>query len=268
MKNLRRKIRANIFHYPKDIPRPSLQAKPQVSAFWWDNVLNFGDLLTPDIISHFGCSALKSNTADTSIAGVGSILGKLNPDFSGVVFGSGLLLPKETRFERANYLSVRGELTKKYLGLDPSTLTGDLGLLAGRLYQAGEKKYSIGFVPHYVDYEHAYFNNIKQLYGPNVCLIDVQNYPARVAYQISQCNLIISSSLHGLIFADAMNIPNIRITIGEGLLGGDFKFFDYNSSIDKEQHAHLIKSLDHKLDVDKICVAVNEHKLREKVDTL
>lgn len=45
------------------------------------------------------------------------------------------------------------------------------------------------------------------------------------------CKYIISSSLHGLICADSICIPNRWIKLSE-LLGSDFKFHDYYSVFD------------------------------------
>ena len=42
-----------------------------------------------------------------------------------------------------------------------------------------------------------------------------------------------SSSLHGLIAADAYGIPNARINLTGRLVGGDFKFEDYALSVNR-----------------------------------
>jgi hypothetical protein len=54
--------------------------------------------------------------------------------------------------------------------------------------------------------------------------------PKEVISQIAQCNSILSSSLHGLITADSLRIPNIRIEISTAIRGGDWKFNDYYSA--------------------------------------
>ena len=39
-----------------------------------------------------------------------------------------------------------------------------------------------------------------------------------------------SSAMHGLIAADAMGIPNVRLVLSDRILGGDYKFTDYYSA--------------------------------------
>ena len=52
-----------------------------------------------------------------------------------------------------------------------------------------------------------------------------------VCRDISGCERILSSSLHGLIIADSFSIPNRRIGFYNNLKGGDFKFEDYASAL-------------------------------------
>jgi hypothetical protein len=40
---------------------------------------------------------------------------------------------------------------------------------------------------------------------------------------------VISSSLHGLIVADSLGIPNVWLRLSPDVLGGDYKFKDYYS---------------------------------------
>jgi len=57
--------------------------------------------------------------------------------------------------------------------------------------------------------------------------------------QLKECEMIISSSLHGLIAADAYGIPNHRVKISKLLLGGDFKYLDHYSSVKREHYEPL-----------------------------
>ena len=63
--------------------------------------------------------------------------------------------------------------------------------------------------------------------------------------ELVSCEMIFSSSLHGLIIADAYNIPNRRVIFGNKLIGGDFKFNDYEESkkaIDLEELIKVFKN--------------------------
>ena len=73
-------------------------------------------------------------------------------------------------------------------------------------------------------------------YKNDVLLISFQNYGnwQNVIDQIRSCEYIISSSLHGLIVSDAYNIPNVWIKVSEKVIGGEFKFKDYFSGVNRE----------------------------------
>jgi hypothetical protein len=46
---------------------------------------------------------------------------------------------------------------------------------------------------------------------------------------IHSCDFILSSSMHGLIVADAFSVPNRRVRLSAGIIS-DFKFVDYYSA--------------------------------------
>ena len=58
---------------------------------------------------------------------------------------------------------------------------------------------------------------------------------------VKSCDLIVSSSLHGLICADAYGVPNEWIQLSDDLIGGNFKFRDHMLSLganDPERGSH------------------------------
>ena len=67
-------------------------------------------------------------------------------------------------------------------------------------------------------------------------IIDLAHYEkwTDVIDQICSCEIIASSSLHGLIVPDAYNIPNCWITLSGKISGGLFKFYDYFSSVNRK----------------------------------
>ena len=62
-------------------------------------------------------------------------------------------------------------------------------------------------------------------------IADLTQDPIKILKQISASERVISSSLHGLICADSLGVENIRLNLGSGLKGGNFKFDDYDTSI-------------------------------------
>ena len=49
--------------------------------------------------------------------------------------------------------------------------------------------------------------------------------------QITSCEFIISSSLHGLIVSDAYGVPNVWAEFSDNIWGNGFKYRDYYASI-------------------------------------
>ena len=64
----------------------------------------------------------------------------------------------------------------------------------------------------------------------NVLVIDVQRQPIEVIADVDKCEYILSSSLHGVIAADSLGIPNAWILLSDKVLGSGFKFYDYASA--------------------------------------
>src|SRR5699024_6623502 len=107
---------------------------------------------------------------------------------------------------------------------------GDPGILAPLLVDGPVKKrYSLGVIPHYHDVSSPVIEQLRVL-GPGVRVIDVAWTPQEVAREIAACDAVISSSLHGLIFSDALGVPNAHIRLGDKLKGGLYKFHDYYSA--------------------------------------
>lgn len=62
---------------------------------------------------------------------------------------------------------------------------------------------------------------------PAILVIDVSNPWTEVVDAIRSSDVVLSSSLHGLIVAEAYGIPASWIRISDRLQGGSFKFNDY-----------------------------------------
>lgn len=135
--------------------------------------------------------------------------------------------------------AVRGPLTRDELlkrGIECPEIYGDPALLYPMIYNPKiEKKYKWGIIPHYIEFESDkdidILKNLEQL---GFKIIDISSGEEEFINQVLEVENVISSSLHGLIIADAYGIPNARVNISNKLIGGDFKFKDYCMSVGRE----------------------------------
>jgi pyruvyltransferase len=107
---------------------------------------------------------------------------------------------------------------------------GDPGILASELVGAQEAQFDWGLVPWGQDGSLAakYSALIpKQL---AVTVIHAENDPLTALRQLAACRKIITSSLHGMVVADAFGIP--RQVEFCSRMRSDFKFRDYSASIE------------------------------------
>lgn len=206
-----------------------------MKVYYWKGKLNFGDLLTPLLLKKFCKLNSEWATADKAdLVMVGSILEHLPEGFKGIIAGTGKLhYHTKLKFPNAKILGVRGRFTANSLGLKGDYILGDAGLLANELVPLEDKIYNLGIVPHWSDTELEKDSRFTK-YNPKI--IRVSDDPLKVISEIGKCHKIVSSSLHGIITADAFNIPR-RIEIAPSMTkypdreGGLYKWRDYQSSL-------------------------------------
>lgn len=196
-------------------------------AFWWIGRPNFGDALAPLLLERFaGVRVSWSPPELAEVAVIGSIATMLPRQFSGTLLGIGLARDVPIDLSRATVRALRGPLTARAAGVDEVAL-GDPGLLAPLLLeQRPLVRHRLGVVPHWQD------RSLASRF-PEARLIDVAAPPLDVARAIASCARIVSSSLHGLIVADALGIPRRWETFPR-VQGGGFKFADYAASLGAE----------------------------------
>lgn len=203
---------------------------------YWCDCANFGDQITPLLLSYYNFTPLLSPPKHARFVSTGSILEHLPDNFSGIILGPGFILDSTRKaFPKAKIVGVRGQLTKNHLGLknNKNVILGDPGLLASNVLPLREnKQYELGIVPHYIDKGNESIQKIYHACHPHINIIDVeQRDPLMVFKEIDKCQHILSSSLHGLIVADSLGVPNAWF-YSPGLEGDTFKFEDYYSSLD------------------------------------
>lgn len=207
-------------------------------VWYYSGFKNFGDLLTLYILNEYGrpkgikfiqCKSKK----DADVIGIGSILHAIPKEFKGHVWTTGSLRANSALDQKnITWWGVRGKLTSALY--NNKVVTGDGALLLSRLEKHTSpviKKYKIGLIPHYVDY-----NVVQSLFGKrkDITILNVTDDPHIFIRKLRQCKCIFSSSLHGLIAADAFNIPNrqFRVRTSHRINGGMFKYRDYYSAFD------------------------------------
>jgi len=251
-----RRLRLFSFDMQLNVNRHMLSGRKNAIKAYQVRFTNFGDMLTPLLLKYYGIIAVPSVPKDAELFCTGSILEKVDKNFSGFILGSGLLRDQALEFERAKILAVRGELTRERINAPKSTALGDPGILVDRLLRfRQQKKYKIGFVPHYEDKNDQRLIEIHRKNPDQTIVIDVQMEPAWVIRKIDQCEFILSSSLHGLITADSLGIPSCWIKLSDKLIGGDFKFLDYATSTDRHMEPVCLEGTE---SVDKLVLATHE----------
>lgn len=217
-----------------------------MNVFYWKAKKNFGDQLTTLLLRKFcRINTQWSEAKDADLVGVGSIIELLPPHFTGIVMGTGKLHEKTVvKLPNAKILALRGPLTAK--GVRGNFVLADPGLLADELVTLEDKKYDLGIVPHWSDNELEH-NKTFAKFKPKI--IRVGDDPLEVIREIGQCRKIVSSSLHGIILADAFGIPR-RIEMAPRMIshphqeGGLFKWQDYSASLGEELEIGVTKEID------------------------
>jgi hypothetical protein len=223
--------------------------RKQVRIFRWrDPDLthgNFGDEITAPLLERlFDVDALPSRMREAQLIGAGSILDAwfhlrghrrfveslaFHRSTDLHIWGSGFILPDSEADwpQQLHYHAVRGALTSQRIGRQVPI--GDPGILASLIVEKlPPKQHSVGLVPHYIDVDRL---RATMALPDNWILIDPRNPVDAVLSAIASCELIVSSSLHGLIVADSFGIPCVWARTVEPLYGSSgFKFADYASA--------------------------------------
>lgn len=220
--------------------------KELIPLFWWDESKNFGDWIGPYLVSKLTSKAVfntkKFPVINNNFFSVGSILEHLPINSNNLhIWGSGLIQPVShsknllktlKTLKNLNIHAVRGELThyelSQHLKISIPQVYGDPAILMPEFYipSSLQKQYKISICPHTTQRE--LFKNFDK----NFHIIDVEQNINDVVDEICQSEICISASLHGLIIAQAYNIPWVWIDISDKkLYGQHFKFYDFFSTL-------------------------------------
>lgn len=200
--------------------------------FWWKDIDNCGDYF-----SYWLCSKLYGDIEYSEypeLISTGSILDRIDLINTGTkIWGSGFHNADDSvRFiNKDNVYALRGKLSYNKLFSEDKPkreiALGDTGLLASKFFDSSNttKKYKIGIVCHFTDYK-----DMVSLYGDKYRVINMKSTDVEVTLkEINECEFILSSSLHGIIFAHSFGIPAVHLENKPLYSRDNFKFKDYYS---------------------------------------
>lgn len=217
----------------------------KIHVYWWalkaqGEIDNYGDILAPFLAEKLsGKKVVKVSHPMQRwykwfikhYVTVGSIICAASKN--SIVWGSGII-KKNENVRAAKFVAVRGPRTRKRLlelGYQVPEVYGDPALLLPRfISNVAEKKYDLGIIPHYVDYDSVVeqFKSNSKVKVVNLMTNDI----VRTTQEILACKQIISSSLHGVIVSHAYEIPALWVKFSNKLAGDNVKFYDYFESLD------------------------------------
>lgn len=231
-----------------------------LSVYWWryeyPSKLNFGDELTPLLINRiFNLPTQWAEPSQCDLIGAGSIIeaaGELSKGHRIRVWGSGFIKDGEpNQWDNLEFFAVRGTSTRRRVGSGDIAL-GDPGILSSLAFpeiNSKTKRHKIGLVAHYADADSPLVREIEET--PGAIIINPLWPVERVFRTIASCDIILSSSLHGLIVADSFSVPNYWTPLSNKLTGGNYKFNDYYSAFGGTANPLQVKSVT-SLDVDSL----------------
>ena len=202
---------------------------------------NIGDLINPIIVSAVtGEQTVRANSDAPHLLAIGSGMAETTPQ--SCVWGTGVMhpdigigSPKASRLH-----AVRGKLSHAALRQAAIAIgdvpLGDPGFLAPAIFgvrRSSVPKHRLGVVPHYVDRANQFFRCL--LSDPDVVDLNVHKEPEAFLRQMADCGAVISSSLHGLILAEALGIPNLWVKARDEIPGGAFEFDDWFTTTARPQ---------------------------------
>lgn len=232
IRSLKEEIKAKLFQL---IFRDSIRQN-RINLIYWKrkHTNNVGDLLSLVVyrymLDYFHLKPGAKTKKTIRLLGVGSIIHTIKED--AVIWGSGVkCIDSMKDFDRNLKLDircVRGPETRGVimsLGFDCPSVYGDPALLLPLFYKprlkAGRDKVIV--IPHFTK------ENEFTVLPPDCELLStITNDWRRFIDKICAAKFVISSSLHGIIIAEAYGIPAILLDKGDP--AGMFKYDDYYRS--------------------------------------
>ena len=236
-----------------------------IKLYYWNKNFNgkynVGDIFSKYIVEKLsGKKVIYCSKDDPDkLCAIGSIISSKTLQSGGTFWGSGALVESINFFNsNLNITAVRGPLTRNMLintGYKCPDIYGDPALILPEFYTLPPNKtkkiYKLGIVCHW-----RHLNKLN--YDNDILFIDILREETKITEfidDICSCEKIISSSLHGIIIANAYGIPAKWFIIDNLPLEGSpyKKFYDYFISVNMPIQQPLI--------LDENCFITNKIKL-------
>ncbi|MBC8868113.1 MAG: polysaccharide pyruvyl transferase family protein [Planctomycetes bacterium] len=215
-----------------------------LKLYWCRNPIderqNLGDELSPVLCERLsGQRVVYSPPRRCELMAIGSVLQRAKCRWfrQGIhVWGTGLIKEKYVARSRHCFHAVRGRLTAERIQGQSVSVYGDPALLCGWLFSKPPtgKRYSVGLIPHYVDRQdslvQSFVGGARHATVIDILVRNVRQEIDDFLERVSACEVVLSSSLHGLIIADSLGVPNAWVSFSDQVIGNGFKFRDYYSA--------------------------------------
>ncbi len=216
-----------------------------INVLWWDERANFGDAVGPWLVQKISglkpVNGWRRQLEVPPLITVGSTAGWAEQDGT-QVWGAGLMRPPEpgvvqrlAGLRGVRIHAVRGALTgaalRSRLGWTVPEIYGDPALLLPRVLRVPDGQPSQGKVAVVPHLDHRGLFAGAEDAGAHV--VDARQGMERVVREIAGARACISSSLHGIIVAQAYGVPWVWVRISDAVIAGDtFKFRDFLTTVD------------------------------------
>ena len=235
--------------------------------------LNWGDKLNPVLVSMISGKRVVNAHDFYNVFGmpihvvIGSGLGHLTHSGS-IVWGHGFArYDDRPRVRPRQICAVRGPLSHQKLldsGLLCPNVVGDPALLLPRYFDENVKRrHRIGLIPHFSHFGLPEFARLRER---GVEIIDITGDLFDVVRSVKSCHMIASSSLHGLIIADAYGVPSKWLKVAGHPIEDGFKFHDYLKSVGRNDLRAL--TIDMKSSVQTIESSLEDYEIDLDLDRL
>ncbi len=190
----------------------------KIFYFTSDKPVNIGDAISPHILEYFTHYRAELASCDESgkLLMVGSLLDIVKKN--DIICGIGSNKPDFILNidDSMRFLMVRGPLTRLQINGVIPEIYGDPALLLPLMYNPEvEQTEEVGYIPHYID---------KPLFKD---CIDIEQDWKSFVREIKKYKKIVSSTLHGIVIAEAYGIPVKWVGSYNRIEGNQFKYQDY-----------------------------------------